>query len=1338
MKKLLFFLFVFSILLVWHPTKVFAAACTASSTGNWNTSGTWSCGHVPTSADDVTISGGITITVDVASAVANSVAVTNTSSNGTGTLAVGANTLTVTTSVTQTSGNGQKKTTITVSGGTLTIGTNLTTDANSTFDLSGGTGSTVHLGGSFNNTGTFTAGTTSIFDYNGTTNQSVQMGITYANLYFNNTSLQGAVPNGNITTTNVLGDLRVQSGLLFMSNGSITGNATKTFQVDNGATVVFKVTGPTGFGTYTFGVSSTVEYQQGASNSVRALNYGNLEITPTSSSVTATIDAGTLSVAGNLTIGDGSNTDTITAATNSTTVTVTGSLTIAANATFVANGSNTTTVNGNWSNSGTFTHSNGTVALTGSSQIISGSSTFYNLSITGTTARTVTFTAGTTTAVSNSLTMTGASGQLLTLRSSSTSDWNLVMNGATQSISYVSVSHSNAGGGTQIDASNGTDVNGGNNTNWLFTSGITISGNAYADLGTTIWSGCDGSTARISLVINGGTASTTSCNASTGAYSFSSITVAANNPVSVFFNTNGSNTDMGVAVTVAANSSSNITLNVRKNVIWVTQESGVSQITNSNLTHCNSSTPAQCGNVPYSITSGNLTGNTGVAMVVASGKTYAPGGNITMDKLDIDGATFSPTSFTVTLSGSGTSSSCTSVSTMEPFCFSSATFNSATSTMNFTSITNTNVKGTTYYNLGVGTSADSSGVTYTLDGDTTVTHVLTVGNNNINNAATDTLSAASFTVTLSGSGTPLVVDSTWGAFSAGSSAINYTYTTTVGATVTLSPVTYYNLGVGTVSDSNSGMTYVLSGNTTSQNTVTVGNAGSTNSDTLDLSSYMLTLSGNGTPLNLTSHGALSSSTGTVAYTGSGAQSITPAIYYGLSITASSARTATFTSGSTYTVAANGTLTLTGSAGQLLTLAPNSTTDWNLNVNSTGTTVSVSYVSVSHSNAGGGKQIDASNGTNTDGGNNTNWLFVSAPTQIVFTTSARTLTAGTCSGAAQPFTIATENAGNTPTAPTGTTVVQVSSNSSNYTIYSDSSCNTQITSGNITFTTSDTSKTFYVVDTKKSSPTFTLTAAKTSGSDTLSNGTQTYTVNAGAVTRLVITLPGQTFTDGSGNSGSVTTQTAGTAFDINRISATDDYFNVNTGYTGAKTLTYSGPNNSPKGNTPSYTTSVSFASGQSTTTLATTLYKAETTNITVKEGTSYGYASSAVTVNPQTVSTAAADSTVTGPSTKTVNLGATITITLKDAYQNPVSSVPGTDINFTGTTATYTITSSPTDTDSSGVSTAVLKWSDTGAKTVTVAVNGVGTLSSTLSITITPATVQTQIKGGSHLRSGAAI
>jgi hypothetical protein len=41
-----------------------AASCSANGTGDWETPGTWTCGHVPGTGDDVTIGAGITVTVN--------------------------------------------------------------------------------------------------------------------------------------------------------------------------------------------------------------------------------------------------------------------------------------------------------------------------------------------------------------------------------------------------------------------------------------------------------------------------------------------------------------------------------------------------------------------------------------------------------------------------------------------------------------------------------------------------------------------------------------------------------------------------------------------------------------------------------------------------------------------------------------------------------------------------------------------------------------------------------------------------------------------------------------------------------------------------------------------------------------------------------------------------------------------------------------------------------------------------------------------------------------------------------------------------------------------------
>lgn len=290
-----------------------------------------------------------------------------------------------------------------------------------------------------------------------------------------------------------------------------------------------------------------------------------------------------------------------------------------------------------------------------------------------------------------------------------------------------------------------------------------------------------------------------------------------------------------------------------------------------------------------------------------------------------------------------------------------------------------------------------------------------------------------------------------------------------------------------------------------------------------------------------------------------------------------------------------------------------------------------------------------------------------PTKVVFTNSGRTLIAGACNGDADVLTIQLQDAGSTPTNPTGTTVINVTSNSPSETVYSDNGCTSA--TNDFTFTTAQNTKSVYIKDTRKSSPTWTLTATKSSGPDTIADGTQSITINAGSVTRLVVTLPSQTFSDGVGNSGSVINQTAGSSFVITKISATDNYFNVNTGYSGAKTIGYAGPGNAPNSTPPSYTTAVSFTSGQSTTTLTTILYKAESPTITATDGGLYGYASSSLTVDPGILNNYQVVAAT--PQTAAVCFTGTNTVTARDAWNN-TRTTDGTVVNMThnGTSVTF--------------------------------------------------------------------
>jgi hypothetical protein len=128
------------------------------------------------------------------------------------------------------------------------------------------------------------------------------------------------------------------------------------------------------------------------------------------------------------------------------------------------------TLYGNWAKgSGTFDPGSGTVSLNGFNQSISGSNTFYNLSKSTSTARTLTFQADSKQTVTNNLTFLGAgsTSQFLSLRSSTSgTQWKIDSQG-TKDISGVDVQDSNNTNSSPIILL-GRNKNSGNNSNWTF------------------------------------------------------------------------------------------------------------------------------------------------------------------------------------------------------------------------------------------------------------------------------------------------------------------------------------------------------------------------------------------------------------------------------------------------------------------------------------------------------------------------------------------------------------------------------------------------------------------------------------------------------------------------------------------------------------------------------------------------------------------------------------------------------------------------------------------------------------------------------------------------------
>ncbi len=140
-------------------------------------------------------------------------------------------------------------------------------------------------------------------------------------------------------------------------------------------------------------------------------------------------------------------------------------------------------VSGAWDRiGGTFDPGTYTVTLDGTDQTISGNTTFYNLTKTVSSADTLTFEAGSTQTIEHTLTLQGASGNLLSLRSSSNGTaWNIDPQG-TKNIGDVDAKDSDNINATVISPH--TSIDSGNNTSWSF-GYLAVTGASPMTAGTT-------------------------------------------------------------------------------------------------------------------------------------------------------------------------------------------------------------------------------------------------------------------------------------------------------------------------------------------------------------------------------------------------------------------------------------------------------------------------------------------------------------------------------------------------------------------------------------------------------------------------------------------------------------------------------------------------------------------------------------------------------------------------------------------------------------------------------------------------------------------------------------
>ncbi|MFH1295379.1 MAG: hypothetical protein ABIH84_02260 [bacterium] len=126
-------------------------------------------------------------------------------------------------------------------------------------------------------------------------------------------------------------------------------------------------------------------------------------------------------------------------------------------------------VTGNWNDgSGSFTHNSGTVVLNGSNQTITGTTTFNNFTKAISSAETLTWPASARQTFAGTMTLTGQSGAVLSLRSSSPeTQWEIDPQ-ATRTVEYLSVQDSNNVNATQITTTGLNITDDGRNTGWLF------------------------------------------------------------------------------------------------------------------------------------------------------------------------------------------------------------------------------------------------------------------------------------------------------------------------------------------------------------------------------------------------------------------------------------------------------------------------------------------------------------------------------------------------------------------------------------------------------------------------------------------------------------------------------------------------------------------------------------------------------------------------------------------------------------------------------------------------------------------------------------------------------
>lgn len=154
---------------------------------------------------------------------------------------------------------------------------------------------------------------------------------------------------------------------------------------------------------------------------------------------------------------------------------------------------------------------------------------------------------------------------------------------------------------------------------------IAISGNVYSDEGSTVSSLCDGTTSNIHVRVAGLTSYTTSCNASTGAYSVSGVTYSPGDSIVAYID---GETQKGAVVTEDPVSNIN-NLHIYENRVIVRHE-GTDPLSIADMAVWDSSDDADIPFTAVDAGTDTLTLPANRKLIVWSGKEFEPNGNVTL------------------------------------------------------------------------------------------------------------------------------------------------------------------------------------------------------------------------------------------------------------------------------------------------------------------------------------------------------------------------------------------------------------------------------------------------------------------------------------------------------------------------------------------------------------------------------------------------------------------------------------------------------------------------------------------------------------------------------------